>query len=70
MEAIIMEPFLLNMQLLNDAFCAVYEHVTLFSDADPARLERTQTAWDVQLILDELLTSATAGGPVWSITPK
>ncbi len=34
-----MEPFLLNMQLLNDAFCAVYEHVTLFSDADPARLE-------------------------------
>ena len=38
--------------------------------ADPARLERTQTAWDVQLILDELLTSATAGGPVWSITPK
>lgn len=38
--------------------------------ADPARLERTQAAWDVQLILDELLTNATAGGPVWSITPK
>lgn len=38
--------------------------------ADPARLERTQAAWDVQLILDELLTTATAGGPLWSITPK
>lgn len=38
--------------------------------ADPARLERTQAAWDVQLILDELLTTATAGGPVWSITPR
>ncbi len=38
--------------------------------ADPARLERTQAAWDVQIILDELLRSASAGGPVWSITPK
>lgn len=38
--------------------------------ADPARLERTQAAWDVQLILDELLMGASAGGPVWSITPK
>lgn len=38
--------------------------------ADPARLERTQVAWDAQLILDELLRSATGGGPVWSITPK
>lgn len=38
--------------------------------ADPARLERTQAAWDIQIILDELLRSATAGGPVWSITPK
>lgn len=34
-----MESFLLNMQLLNDAFCNYYEHVTLFSDSDPARLE-------------------------------
>ena len=38
--------------------------------ADPARLERTQTAWDVQIVLDELLTTASAGGPVWTITPK
>lgn len=38
--------------------------------ADPARIERTEAAWDVQIILDELLTGATAGGPVWSITPK
>ncbi len=34
-----MESFLLNMQLLNEAFHSVYEHVTLFSDSDPARLE-------------------------------
>ena len=34
-----MEPFLLNMQLINDAFCAVYQHITLFSGSDPARLE-------------------------------
>nr|WP_300823928.1 C39 family peptidase [uncultured Schaedlerella sp.] len=38
--------------------------------ADPARLERTQAAWDVQVVLDELLTTASAGGPVWTITPK
>lgn len=38
--------------------------------ADPARIERTEAAWDVQIILDELLTGATAGGPVWSITPR
>ena len=34
-----METFLLNMQLLSDAFSSVYQHVTLFSDSDPARLE-------------------------------
>lgn len=38
--------------------------------ADPARLERTQAAWDVEIILNELLATATGGGPVWSITPK
>lgn len=38
--------------------------------ADPARLERTQAAWDVEIILDELLAGAKAGGPMWSITPK
>lgn len=38
--------------------------------ADPARLERTQAAWDVEIILNELLSTATGGGPVWSITPK
>ena len=39
MEEIFMETFLLNMQLLGDAFSSVYQHVTLFSDSDPARLE-------------------------------
>lgn len=37
--------------------------------ADPARLERTQTAWDAQIILDEMLVGASGGGPLWSISP-
>ncbi len=37
--------------------------------ADPARLERTQTAWDAQIILDEMLVGASGGGPLWSIAP-
>lgn len=37
--------------------------------ADPARLERTQMAWDAQIILDEMLVGASGGGPLWSITP-
>lgn len=38
--------------------------------ADPASLEKTQTAWDVQTILDELNYGANGGGPLWSISPK
>ena len=37
--------------------------------ADPARLERTQTAWDAQIILDEMLVGASGGGPLWSVAP-
>lgn len=37
--------------------------------ADPARLERTQMAWDAQIILDEMLAGASGGGPLWSISP-
>ena len=37
--------------------------------ADPARLERTQMAWDAQIILDEMLVGASGGGPLWSISP-
>ena len=40
------------------------------SVADPASLERTQTPWEAQLILDELLYGASGGGPMWSISPK
>lgn len=40
------------------------------SVADPASLENTQKPWDVQIILDELLYGANAGGPLWSISPK
>lgn len=40
------------------------------SVADPASLENTQTPWDVQIILDELLYGSKGGGPLWSITPK
>lgn len=37
--------------------------------ADPARLERTQLAWDAQVILDEMLVGASGGGPLWSVWP-
>lgn len=37
--------------------------------ADPARLERTQMAWDAQIILDEMLVGASGGGPLWSVSP-
>lgn len=36
---------------------------------DPANLERTQTPWELDVILSELSRSANAGGPVWSISP-
>lgn len=37
--------------------------------ADPARLERTQLAWDAQVILDEMMVGASGGGPLWSVWP-
>lgn len=40
------------------------------SVADPASLENTQTPWDAQIVLDELLYGSKGGGPLWSITPK
>ena len=48
--------------------------VTLSGDilvADPGSLERSLTAWDAQLILDELSKSTADGSPLWIIsTPK
>lgn len=38
--------------------------------ADPASLERTQTPWDVQTLINELAYGANGGGPLWSISPK
>ena len=38
--------------------------------ADPASLERTQQAWDISLILNELNSVAASGGPIWSISPE
>lgn len=37
--------------------------------ADPSSLERSLTAWDAQLILDELSKSTAGGGPLWIISP-
>lgn len=36
--------------------------------ADPNSLERSLTAWEPQLILDELSTNAVSGGPIWVIS--
>ncbi len=36
--------------------------------ADPNSLERSLTAWDPQLILDELSKNAVSGGPIWVIS--
>ena len=48
--------------------------VTLSGDilvADPGSLERSLTAWDAQLILDELSKSTASGSPLWVISsPK
>lgn len=41
----------------------------LVSVADPASLENTKIPWDINLILNELSTSQTDGGPVWSVSP-
>lgn len=38
--------------------------------ADPAHLDVTEQAWDIQLILNELSSSNDHGAPVWSIAPK
>ena len=36
--------------------------------ADPSSLERSLTAWDAQLIFDELSKSTSNGGPLWVIS--
>lgn len=49
----------------------VLRGVTLSGDilvADPGSIERSLTAWDVQLILDELSTSTADGSPLWLIS--
>lgn len=52
----------------------VLHGVTLSGDilvADPSSLERSLTAWDAQLILDELSKSTAHGSPLWLISqPK
>ncbi|MBR2131754.1 MAG: C39 family peptidase [Oscillospiraceae bacterium] len=50
----------------------VLHGVTLSGDilvADPSSLERSLTAWDAQLILDELSKSTAHGSPLWLISP-
>ena len=50
----------------------VLRGVTLSGDiliADPGSLERSLTAWDAQLILDELSKSTASGSPLWIISP-
>lgn len=49
----------------------VLRGVTLSGDilvADPGSLERSLTAWDAQLILDELSKSTASGSPLWLIS--
>lgn len=49
----------------------VLRGVTLSGDilvADPSSLERSLTAWDAQLILDELSKSTASGSPLWLIS--
>ena len=49
----------------------VLRGVTLSGDilvADPNSLERSLTAWDAQLILDELSKSTASGSPLWLIS--
>ena len=38
--------------------------------ADPASLDRTMTAWDINLILNELNSATDYGGPIWMISPQ
>lgn len=47
--------------------------VTLSGDilvADPGSLDRSLTAWDAQLIFDELSKSTASGSPLWIISPS
>lgn len=37
--------------------------------ADPNSFIQTQQEWDVSIILDELRTTASSGGPLWSVIP-
>lgn len=50
-----MDSFLLNMQLLNDAFSSIYHHVTLFAETDPARLEAVRLFQKGQALLPSYL---------------
>jgi len=36
--------------------------------ADPMSLENSLKAWDINVLLNELKTSATSGGPLWAIS--
>jgi hypothetical protein len=36
--------------------------------ADPSSRERSLTAWDPQVILDELSSSTSAGAPLWTLS--
>jgi hypothetical protein len=36
--------------------------------ADPSNRDRSLTLWDPQLILDELSSSTSAGGPLWALS--
>lgn len=38
--------------------------------ADPNSVDRSLTAWDPQIIFDELSTSTAAGAPLWEISKK
>ena len=37
--------------------------------ADPASQERSLTTWDLDLILDELISGYNGNGPLWVISP-
>lgn len=38
--------------------------------ADPASPERSLTTWDLDLILEELSSSRSSGGPLWAVSPS
>lgn len=38
--------------------------------ADPASLDRSLTTWDLDLILEELSSTRSSGGPLWAVSAK